>query len=47
MSGQRLCYWEKCSSVTVNIHTYGIVHDCAHMDEAIVSAVAASRERSQ
>lgn len=33
LSGQRLCFWKKkCSTLTVEIHTYGIPHDTGKME---------------
>ena len=40
LSGQRLCFWKKkCSTLTVEIHTYGIPHDTDKM-QPLATAVS-------
>ena len=36
ISGQRLCPWKKkCTHTTINIHTYGIPHDCEYIQASV------------
>ena len=36
ISGQRLCSWKKkCTHTSINIHTYGIPHDCEFIQASV------------